>query len=109
MENKAKSGINFNKKIMKKCVICGAQVTDKNSDLCNECGEAALEAWYDPTSLMNWRQISMILSGNYESIRKDRIPERYFNEVAKLFECNRKWMLRQIKKPNSRSPILRKK
>lgn len=44
--------------------------------------------------LINWKQVSMELSGNDNSIRKNQIPKKYkakIDRLLKLLELWRKW------------------
>ena len=41
--------------------------------------------------LINWKQISIELSGNDNSIRKNQIPKIYQNKVEKLLKLINLW------------------
>jgi len=80
---------------MKKCINCGIEVTEPNSNLCNSCGEAATEEWLNTDDILNWPRISMFLAGNPESIRHFRIPKKYKKQVNELTDFIEKWQKRK--------------
>lgn len=45
----------------------------------------------DTSKLINWGELSRLLSGNRQSIRKNRIPKRYKNRVERLIKMIEEW------------------
>lgn len=48
----------------------------------------------NPKDLINWKQVSIELSGSDNSIRKNQIPKKYkakVNRLLKLLELWQKW------------------
>lgn len=48
----------------------------------------------NPKDLINWRQVSIELSGSDNSIRKNKIPKKYkakIDRLLKLLELWQKW------------------
>lgn len=41
--------------------------------------------------LINWKELSRILSGNETSISRNRIPKKYQNKVDSLIETLKAW------------------
>jgi hypothetical protein len=41
--------------------------------------------------LINWGELSRLLSGSRMNIRKNRIPEKYKEQVASLVDCIESW------------------
>jgi len=41
--------------------------------------------------LINWGELSRLLSGSRMNIRKNRIPEKYKEQVTSLVNCIKNW------------------
>ena len=45
----------------------------------------------DQKKLINWKQLSLLLSGSDNSIRKNNIPKKYSLKINSLLEFIKKW------------------
>ena len=45
----------------------------------------------DQKKLINWKQLSLLLSGSDNSIRKNNIPKKYDSKINSLLEFIKKW------------------
>ena len=43
------------------------------------------------TDLINWGELSRLLSGSRMNIRKNRIPEKYKQQVTSIVNCIESW------------------
>lgn len=41
--------------------------------------------------LINWKELSRILAGNEDSIRRNKIPKKYEKQVESFILCITKW------------------
>lgn len=46
----------------------------------------------EPQDLINWKQLSLHVAGNDNSVRRKRIPVKYEPEIKSLLTMLRNWM-----------------
>lgn len=46
----------------------------------------------DPKKILNWREVSRVVSGNDQSIRANKIPNKYKKDLDKLLSMIETWV-----------------
>lgn len=57
----------------------------------------------NPQDLINFRKVSELLTGNYQSIRSNNCPKKYQEAVRELTDFVKDWKERHEKKPEDKT------